>query len=166
MNETADFWIQELNLQPHPEGGFFREVYRSGEKPGLLPSRYEGERNFATSIFFLLTGSDISAFHRIASDENWHFYAGCPMILYTLEENSGLKKIVLGNDPRKRQYLQYSIPHGTWFGGHPLDEKGYSLMGCTVAPGFDFSDFELGEFEKLSGVFPEHMELIRKLCIK
>ena len=166
MNETADFWIKELNLQPHPEGGYFREVYRADEEPGLLPSRYNGKRSFATSIYFLLTGNDKSAFHRITSDETWHFYYGCPLILYTLDEKCGLHKIELGNNPRKEQFLQYTISHGTWFGGHPADENSYSLLGCTVAPGFDFKDFELAEFEKLSRAFPEHTELIRKFCIK
>ena len=166
MNETADFWIKELNLQPHPEGGFFREVYRSGEQPGSLPSRYHGDRSFATSIYFLLTGNDSSAFHRIMSDETWHYYFGSSMILYTLDEESGLHTIELGNNPRMGQFLQYTIPHGTWFGGHPANEKSYSLLGCTVTPGFDFADFELGEFEKLSRTFPEHTELLKKFCIK
>ena len=166
MNDTADYWIKTLNLQPHPEGGYFREVYRSEEQITELPSRYEGPRNFATSIYFLLTGKDKSAFHRIASDETWHFYSGCPLILYTLDVRSGLQKVMLGNNPTEGQTLQYTIPHGTWFGGHPVDEKSYSLLGCTVAPGFEFTDFELGEYEKLSGNFPGHRDVIRKLCIQ
>ncbi len=166
VHNTADFWIHELKLQPHPEGGYFREVYRSGEKPGTLPERYSGDRCFATSIYFLLKGYHFSAFHRITSDETWHFYEGCSLRLYTLGEPGGLNEIWLGKDPRNHEIFQYTIPHGTWFAAQPSLEDGYSLIGCTVAPGFEFEDFELGEFGMLSLKFPEHIDLLKKYCIR
>ncbi len=166
VNKNAGFWIRELGLQPHPEGGYFREVYRSDETTGLLPGRYNGDRCFGTSIYFLLEGKNFSAFHKIKSDETWHFYYGCSILLYIIDESGNLKQVMLGNDPINNETLQYTIPHGMWFAAQPVMEESFSLIGCTVSPGFEFDDLKLGDLGKLSANFPDHIELLRKYCIR
>ncbi len=166
MDPVAETWIKKLGLTPHPEGGYFREAYRSGELISSLPERYKGLRCFGTSIYFLLTGKQLSAFHRIRSDETWHFYAGCPLTLYTLDDTGDLHEYILGNSLTGGEVLQHTIPSGTWFAGKPADENSYSLLGCTVAPGFEFEDFELGNYEKLAGIFPAHKKILKEFCIR
>lgn len=161
---TADYWIRHLNLDEHPEGGYFREVYRSGEfiqKKGL-PARYSGFRPFSTSIYYLLKGSQYSAFHRLKSDEVWHFYAGTPLVLHIILMNGKLVTVHLGQDPSRKEMLQFIIPRGSWFAARPAAADSFSLLGCTVAPGFDFDDFEMGSRDQLIRAFPRHEQLIRE----
>ncbi|NUN08114.1 MAG: cupin domain-containing protein [Ignavibacteriaceae bacterium] len=164
MNYNADYWIRKLDLIKHPEGGYFREVYRSKEiiERGVLPSRYQGGRCFSTSIYFLLSGRDFSAFHRLKSDETWHFYSGIFLNLYVIDAEGKLSVVKIGNDPERGEVLQYTIPEGSWFAANPGTENSYSLIGCTVAPGFDFEDFELAGRDSLVSRFPQHKELITR----
>ena len=144
MNK-ADIYIKKLKLIPHPEGGYFKEIYRSGEtlKHGL-PGRYKGNRSFSTSIYFLLKGKQKSLLHKLKSDEIWHFYDGSSLKLYIIDAKSKLSSKLLGRN------IDVS------------DENSFALFGCTVAPGFDFSDFELGERKKLLRLYPQHKELVEK----
>ena len=160
--KPADFWVNHLQLQPHPEGGFFREVYRSEEKidAEALPARFSGSRNFSTSIYFLLPGNARSRLHRIQSDEMWHFYEGDALDLFIFRENGKLETLNLGREPETGQVLQTIAPKGCWFAAKCKNENGYSLMGCTVAPGFDFEDFELAETESLISIYPQHQQFI------
>ncbi len=165
MLPSAAYWIRHLQLSPHPEGGFFKETYRS---PGQLSLDSEDEpnhviRNFSTSIYFLLEYGNFSAFHRIKSDEMWHFYAGNTLEILILEPNQGLYTILLGNDLEKKEQLQAVVPAGHWFAARVLKPESYALVGCTVAPGFDFQDFELARAEDLLSSFPQHETLIRTL---
>jgi hypothetical protein len=156
MLKTAKYWIEKLQLQKHPEGGWFREVYRSAEMipSGALPAGFSGDRNFSTSIYYLLEGDDFSAFHRIKSDELWHFYSGTsPLEIISIEERK-IKKQILGDDPNQNQCFQVVVPKNTWFAARLIDNKGFALAGCTVSPGFHFDDFEMGN-EKLIEVYPE-----------
>ena len=164
QDEQARRWIDDLHLQPHPEGGFFREVYRSRDiiPKSALPPGFRGDRSLATSIFYLLGQDDFSAFHRILSDETWHFYAGGPLELYTLSSSS-LSVITLGTQPEKEQQLQYTIPARTWFAARPCPGTSYTLAGCCVSPGFDFDDFEMGDRDALCDAFPHAAEVIRTL---
>ena len=156
MENEIQSIVAQLGLQPHPEGGFYRETYRS-EKT------LEGtERQLITSIYFLLTGTNVSRFHRITSDECWYFHAGNPIVVHTLTPD-GHTGFILGNDLKNGQLPFYLVPGGTIFGSCMLDDKGYALVSCAVAPGFDFSDFELFETEQLLREFPEHEAIIRKL---
>ncbi len=160
---SAEYWIEKLGLIAHPEGGFYRETYRSAEnipKEGL-PPRFSGQRNFSTSIYFLLRSQDRSLFHRIKSDELWHFHAGSSLTIYILHDGQlELKK--LGPDPDKGEALQIVVPANCWFGGHINSQDGYVLAGCTVAPGFDFNDFELASRHELLEAFPKfEKEIIR-----
>jgi predicted cupin superfamily sugar epimerase len=153
-------WISKLNLQPHPEGGYYCEVYRSDEfiQQSSLNNRYNNKRSISTSIYFLLEGEQFSAFHKIQSDELWHFYDGSSINLIIILADGTLQKLKLGlNDG---EFPQIKIPKNTWFAAHPIDTKSFSLVGCTVAPGFDFTDFELGKREKLLRSFPKHKNLI------
>lgn len=159
--------VTRLALEPHPEGGFFRETYRAAENVTgpALPPRFGGDRSLATAIYFLLGPGDFSAFHRIKSDETWHYYSGsCPLIVHILEQDKGYRCIRLGNRPEAGETFQDTVPAGAWFASEPADPTGYALVGCTVSPGFDFRDFELANAESLSGSFPEHADLIQQRC--
>lgn len=157
--------IEQLNLLPHPEGGWYREVYRSGEIIPLdaLPKRYNSVHNFSTSIYFLLEKDDFSAFHRISSDETWHFYFGSPIFIFCLSPNGYESRVVLGANLTDGQILQFTIKRNCWFAAINLDEQPFSLVGCTVSPGFEFEDFELGKLQRLIEEFPESTEIITKL---
>ncbi len=166
MND-ANYWIEKLNLEVHPEGGYFREFYRSDENIAMnaLPDRYNGNRSFSTSIYFLLKGTQISNFHRIQSDETWHFYQGTTLKLFTLENDGTLTTRLLGNNLEEGESLQITIPRNNWFGGKVVDKNSFALLGCTVAPGFHFDDFELAKKQKLIDKFPRHKDLIGELTI-
>ncbi|MBX2901388.1 MAG: cupin domain-containing protein [Cyclobacteriaceae bacterium] len=159
-----EFWIENFHLHPHPEGGFYKETYRSAEKTerSSLPARYEGARHFSTAIYFLLRSQDRSVFHRIQSDELWHFYAGTTLLIYVFE-GTHLKTHRLGADPAKGDSLQVLIPAGCWFGAVLEAIDSYALCGCTVAPGFDFTDFEMATRKELLTTYPGHTEIIELL---
>lgn len=162
---TANYWIEKLELIKHPEGGYFKEVYRSDEniKETALPDRYQGKRSFSTSIYFLLNGDEFSNLHRIQSDETWHFYVGSTLELYVLSEDGRLVIHLLGRDLENGEHLQVTIPRNCWFGGKVKEPESYALLGCTVAPGFHFDDFELGDRNSLISLFPDHKEIIKEL---
>jgi len=162
--KTAAYWIEKLKLQKHPEGGWYHEVYLSEDvipQTGL-PAGFRGERSFSTSIYYLLEGNDFSAFHRIKSDEIWHYYGGNSAVEIITIERGKIKKLILGNDPDKGQKLQLVVPKNTWFAAQLPDKKGFALAGCTVSPGFHFDDFELAG-ERLLKELPEIKEQIRPL---
>ncbi|NJN26704.1 MAG: cupin domain-containing protein [Cyclobacteriaceae bacterium] len=165
MSKTAEYWINSLALKPHPEGGYYREVYRSEEelKQHSLPLRYAGDRAFATSIFFLLKNNQISAFHRIQSDETWHCYAGVTLELFVLQTDGSLAHLLLGSQVERGEYLQVTIPRQHWFAARLVEQQGYALLGCTVAPGFHFDDFELANRKELIDRYPKHAEIISAL---
>lgn len=162
--KSASYWIEKLALQPHPEGGFYKENYRATEVIPVqgLPSRFQGERSFSTSIYFLLRSQDISAFHRIQSDELWHYHAGSSLSIYVMGEH-GVSVHVLGMDMEKGESLHVVIPANCWFGAKVNTPDGYVLSGCTVAPGFDFADFELASRDELLRTYPQHKSVIEML---
>lgn len=162
---NAAYFIQHLHLQPHPEGGYFKETYRSSEtiNAGALPSRFAGERNFSTAIYYLLQQGDFSAFHRIKSDECWHFYAGSTLLIHVIEHNGKYDCIKLGSDIAAGETYQFVVPAGAWFASEPAPNSAFSLVGCTVAPGFNFDDFELAKRTALSAIYPEHSSIISRL---
>jgi len=146
---TALYWIEKLNLKQHPEGGFYSETYRSKEtiSKTALPDRYNCDHSFGTAIYFLLRSEDVSAFHRLKSDELWFFHVGSPVEVVFLTIN-GTESHVLGADFDKGEHLQLVIPANTWFGARVLTADSFVLVSCTVCPGFEFQDFELGEKEE------------------
>lgn len=147
---NASDLIQQLQLQPHPEGGYYRETYRSIE---TLTTEQQKTRNVSTAIYYFLEGHDKSAFHRIQSDELWFFHQGQPLEIVFIR-NEQLVTIILGNDVTKNQVPQAMIPANTWFAARVQSGAGYSLASCTVAPGFDFSDFELAKRHELLEQYP------------
>lgn len=154
-----DFLVESLNLLPHPEGGFYKETYRS--EVGIKTEHRE--RNLCTSIFFLLTSENVSRFHRIKSDELWFFHEGSPLTVHTLSEN-GYKSLSLGLPDSNPDLLpQQLVKANTIFGSTVDKQDSYSLVSCVVAPGFDFRDFELFEAKDLLPHFPQSAEIIRRL---
>jgi uncharacterized protein len=162
---TAEYWIEKLNLQKHPEGGYFSETYRNNEsiKKEHLPERYNGDKCFSTLIYYLLKENDLSHFHRLKSDEIWHFYSGSPLIVHLIDENGNYKSVLLGSNIETGEMFQFVIPRNTWFGAEVKDKSSFSLIGCTVSPGFDFDDFELGKKRDLSDKYPRYINIINYL---
>ena len=165
MNKKVKEYIKKLQLKSHPEGGYYKELYRAGELilPDHLPTRFKSARSFSTSIYYLLDGSQISTFHRLKSDELWHFYDGSTLIIYIIDVGGELKKLKLGRNVDEGEIFQVQINNDNWFGAELLDKSSYALVGCTVAPGFEFEDFELANKVELIKRYPEHKDIILKL---
>ena len=161
MNDRAQILIDILELSPHPEGGYFKEVYRSA---GTVGSPVNGAmRNCLTDIYFLLTAGQVSRFHRVLHDEIWHFYEGDPLELVEIQPDlSEIARIVLNGAGGRPKY-KHCVKSGNWQAAYTKGE--YSLVGCTVAPGFDFADFEFMEQNAavqttLLGKYPELYKLM------
>jgi predicted cupin superfamily sugar epimerase len=165
MTKGAAYWIGKLGLEAHPEGGYYRQTYKSGLilAKESLPAEFTGARAASTAIYFLLEGKNFSAFHRLRSDEVWHFYMGSALVVHVIDEDGRYAEILLGNDPEAGEVFQAVVRAGCWFGSRVKDGKSFALVGCTVAPGFDFEDFEMGKREELVGKYPEHRGVIEKL---
>lgn len=157
--------IKKLDLQEHPEGGYFKETYRSNETISHteLGEKYKGGRNYATCIYFLLTSEKFSAFHKINQDEIWHYYKGAPLKLHIISRDGDYSFVMIGNDFENGEVPQYVVKGGNWFAAEVLEKDAYTLVGCTVAPGFDFADFVLPKRDRLLELFPTHEDVIRKL---
>lgn len=162
---TAEELVRSLKLVRHPEGGWYSESYRSIEtvSAASLPERFGGPRSLSTAIYFLLERGEFSALHRIKSDELWHFYAGAPLAVRALTPEGRVLHVKLGPDLAAGETFQAVVPAGCWFGAEPLGAGAYSLVGCTVAPGFDFADFEMADRKELLRQFPAQSDLIRRL---
>lgn len=163
--QTADYWIEILEMQRHPEGGYFKETYKCVEdiEGNALPDRFEGNRSMSTAIYFLLRKEDFSAFHKIKSDEIWHFYEGQGLEIFYFDLDGELKTILLGRNPEKGEVFQAVVPANCWFGSRVASGSDYALVGCTVAPGFDFQDFEMAERQELIADYPQFGEIISQL---
>jgi len=156
---TSDQLIQQLDLKPHPEGGFYKETYRSqGKTAGSTPGR-----SHSTAIYYLLVPGAVSKLHRLAFDEIFHFYLGDPVTWVLLGASKKMEKVVLGQGLESGQQLQMIVKAETWFGGALNEGGSYALMGTTVAPGFEFEDFELGKREELLKLFPNAEKEILRL---
>lgn len=152
---TPEQIIEKYQLQKHPEGGYFKEVYRDS-KTLDFGEEYEGRiRNLLTSIYFMLKGEEQSALHVIKnSTEVWHYHSGSPIQITVINPVTGLiEKATIGN-PADGYDAQYTVYANRWFGAECLDKKGYSLVGCTVSPGFDFRDFSLIKEDQLLKILP------------
>jgi hypothetical protein len=163
--KPADFWIDKLEMTPLPEeGGMYKEVYRSEESipKSALPIRFDGSRSYSTSIYYLLKHPEFSAFHRLKQEEIWHFYEGSPLTVHVIDQDGNYFCKRLGRDIDKDETLQLVIYAG-WLFAAAVDQAGsYSLIGCTVAPGFEFDDFEAPSKNKLLESYPKHAEVIQK----
>ena len=164
LSHDARYWIEKLKLEPHPEGGYFRQTYKSGLliPAGSLPS-HSGPRAASTAIYFLLEAENFSAFHRLRSDELWHFYAGSPLLVHVINPAGAYSTLLLGNDPDAGHVFQAAVPAEHWFASHVVDWTAWALVGCTVAPGFDFADLEIGKRAELIRQYPGQETIIRRL---
>jgi uncharacterized protein len=159
MNEQILDIVRLLEMQLHPEGGYYRESYRA---PLILSGLPQGVlRNASTAIYFLLPAGSFSAFHRVRSDEVWHHYDGDPLALHIIDGNGAYEKILLGHNLRAGERPQAVVPADTWQAAEPLGST-FSLCGCTVAPGFDYADFELAKREEIAAQFPERATIITR----
>lgn len=165
MKVKAETIINQLGLIAHPEGGYYKENYRSdGEiAPASLWKEAKEPRNYSTGIYFLLEKDQFSAFHRIKQDEMWHHYLGGTLILHVIDENGNYKKIKIGKDIQNNERLQYVVPANCWFASEIFDKDSFVLCGCTVSPGFDFRDFEMPNRDFLITQFPQHKVVISQL---
>jgi uncharacterized protein len=165
IDTTARQLIDKLELIPHPEGGYYRETYRSaGAIPQNALKGFDGDRSFSTAIYFMLTSENFSALHRIKQDEVWHFYTGSPLHVHAIDPKGNYTRNLLGITIANGEVPQLVVKAGDWFGASVANKDSFSLVGCTVAPGFDFRDFEMGKREQLNALFPQHTELIRTLA--
>lgn len=162
-DRTSAEWIKYLNLKPHPEGGYYREIYRAeGEIPkSSLANSHKGSRNYSTSIYYLLQGRDTSRFHRIASDEQWIHVAGTDLTVYAIDPEGKCHRFNLGKSQDHEPFCV--LPAGWWFGAKPVNKESFTLAVCTVAPGFDFEDFEMGSRQELVSQFPKCRNIIKDL---
>jgi hypothetical protein len=162
--EAAQHWIEHLQLEPHPEGGWYRQTYRA---PLLLPHAalpgHCGDRAASTAIYFLLAGDQFSAFHRLRSDEVWHFYAGSALIVHVITPAGEYQQLLLGSNAAAGEHFQAVVSAGCWFGSALHGSDTFALVGCTVAPGFDFADFEMAKRDELVARYPQHREIIERL---
>ena len=160
--KSAAEWIQYLGLIKHPEGGWFKETYRSTEniKQENLPTRFSDDRSFSTSIYFLLQSNEYSAFHRIKQDEIWYFHEGSSLTIYVINENAECFELNLGKNLENREQLQIIVEAGWLFAAKVNDQNSFTLAGCNVAPGFDFDDFEMPERKQLLDLYPQHKSII------
>ncbi|MGN6394559.1 MAG: cupin domain-containing protein [Mucilaginibacter sp.] len=159
MEQTASYWINHLQLQPHPEGGFYKEIFRSETEvmrpPSLLTKRA------CTSIYYLLEGEDFSGFHRIASDEIWYFHKGAPLHIHVIDENGEHLTLELCDESTGN--LSVVVGAGLWFAAEIPSKSSFTLVSCAVAPGFEFTEFEMAVKEQLTVLYPQHTDLFAKL---
>lgn len=160
MPTTAQYWIDHLNLQPHPEGGYYKEVFRSVN--GVTRVDGAAVKQACTSIYYLLEGKDFSGFHRLASDELWYFHKGAPLHIHVID-NGGAHSVIELSDSDTGQ-LQAVIPPDTWFASEIPLGSGFALVSCAVAPGFDFAEFEMAKRDELIAQDPTHRALLERLC--
>jgi uncharacterized protein len=158
MNDAARSLVAALGLTPHPEGGFYRETFRAP----LEVEAPQGARAASTAIYFLLPAGTFSALHRVRSDEVWHHYDGDPLDLHTIDDAGHHAITRLGRAVADGQRPQFVVPAGVWQAAVPVGSA-YALCGCTVAPGFDFADFEMPEREALVQRFPALRDVVAKL---
>ena len=160
--------IAKFKLEKHPEGGYFKEVYRSEGiiSEDNLPNNIDGKRNYSTSIYFLLTSHDFSAFHKINQDEIWHFYLGTTLKLHMISPEGNYSFVMIGNNFKENEVPQFIVPAQYYFAAEVVKKNSYSFVGCTVAPGFDFRDFDMPKSSNLIEKYPDHKSIIERLGYK
>ncbi len=167
---SARYWIKNLNLVKHPEGGYFKQEYESKDniivKTHIKSDKITHVRKLSTSIYYLLEQDQFSSLHRLRSDEIWHFYDGDPLNIFIIYPDRSLSIKTLGKNISRNEHIQIVVNAGCWFGAKLIKNNSYCLAGCTMSPGFDFRDFELGNQNKLLKEFPEYEDIIIKLTLK
>lgn len=159
--QPASYWVEKLDLLPHSEGGYFKEMFHSAEQ---FQADEERLRHHYSSIYFLLNQESPSHFHRLKSDEIWYYHTGSPLSVHLLHPDGHYERIQLGLDAEAGQVLQAVVPKNVIFGSSIEDEGDYALVSCMVSPGFDYHDFELFTKAELLTDYPTHHEIIEKLA--
>ncbi len=157
---TAAHWIKQLDLLPHPEGGYYKEVYRSADK--ITRPNSPGQKDAVTSIYYLLEGADYSGFHRIGSDELWYFHKGVPLCIHVIDGKGNYTRLDLSDVAPGS--LSVAVKAGDWFAAEIPAKTGFTLVSCAVAPGFDFTEFEMAKKDELLAAYPQHTIVINNLC--
>lgn len=159
---TPEYLINKLSLIKHPEGGYYKLTYKSTETVSVesMPTRFTIDHSYSTGIFYFLEKNDFSAFHRIKQDEMWHFYYGSPLNIHVIDNNEKYSCIKLGVNFENGEIPQAVVNAGYFFAAEVCDKKLYSLVGCTVSPGFEFEDFEMPDRATLIKQFPQHLKII------
>ncbi|MBP1963555.1 cupin domain-containing protein [Paenibacillus aceris] len=163
---SPEYWISKLELVAHPEGGYYKRTFQAEETitDQELSVQFNGSRLLYTSIYFLLQSHDVSHFHRLKSDELWYYHAGSPLTIHVILEDGTYEEVKLGINLENGETPQYLVPKNSIFGSSVMVKNTFSLVGCMVAPGFDFQDFEMFTQEELLGQYPQHREVIMKLA--
>ncbi|MEO7214638.1 cupin domain-containing protein [Mucilaginibacter sp.] len=157
---NAAYWIEQLSLSPHPEGGFYKEVFRSRQQVNRVGA--DTVLQACTSIYYLLEGEDYSGFHKISSDEIWYFHKGAPLTVHVITTEGEHKPLQLSDQPGGN--LSLVVPAGLWFAAEVTAKTGYTLVSCAVAPGFEFGEFEMAKKEELLTNYPGNEGLFERLC--
>ncbi|AYL96128.1 cupin domain-containing protein [Mucilaginibacter celer] len=158
--QSAAYYIQTLNLLPHPEGGHYKETFRSGQEVSRVGAA--DVKQACTSIYYLLENNDFSGFHRIASDEIWYFHKGAPLLIHVIDLDGNLTSHELSD--LDTGSFSVMVKAGLWFAAEIKTGEGFTLVSCAVAPGFDFSEFEMAKRDELVKKYPQHMDLLRRMC--
>ncbi|TYS70403.1 cupin domain-containing protein [Sutcliffiella horikoshii] len=159
-------WVEALGLEAHPEGGFYKQTYVSGENitDNELSVSFDGKRKLYSSIYFLLTDENISHFHRLKSDELWYFHGGSSLTVHVITEAGKYEQHKLGLNLEEGERPQVLVPKNSIFGSSVDTPDSYALVGCMVSPGFEFKDFEMFSQAELMKKYPEHEKIIRKMA--
>lgn len=160
MQKKADYFIEQLGLEQHPEGGYYKSTFVSDE----VIDAFNTERKLYTNIYFLLKSGEVSHFHRLKSDEVWYYHGGSSLTIHVIHENGEYEEIKLGLNLEAGERPQAIVRKNSIFGSSVMEEDTFSLVGCMVSPGFDFADFELFTQDELMGIYPQHEKVIRKLA--
>ncbi|MBX7093407.1 MAG: cupin domain-containing protein [Flavobacteriales bacterium] len=164
MEKDSRYWIEKLALTAHPEGGYFKEIFRSEEEIPATLNQKEGRRNYMTSIYFLLDQKSRSHFHILSSDEIWYWHNGGTGRIHFISENGTYSYSDIGCYPENNEQLQIVIPKNTWFAAEVISGE-FILVSCAVAPGFDFRDFILAKKTEMIQQFPQHESLLQRFCL-
>lgn len=158
--QDAAYWIGHLDLQPHPEGGYYKEVFRSEIAINRLSS--PGIKQACTSIYYLLEADDYSGFHRLLSDELWYFHKGEPLHIHVIDSDGNYFVHELSDTPSGN--LSIAIKAGQWFGSEIPSKTAFALVSCAVAPGFEFTEFEMAGKDNMVAIYPQHEAILSRLC--
>lgn len=156
MQKDANYYIQHLGLEPHPEGGHYKNTFASGESLQA--------RKLYTSIYFLIEEGNVSHLHRLKSDELWYYHGGSSLVVHVIDEEGNYVEHKVGLDIENGETPQVLVPKNSIFGSSVIEKGTFSLVGCMVAPGFDFEDFELFTQEELLEKYPQHEQIIRRMA--
>lgn len=160
MIKSADYYIEKLALEPHPEGGYYKSSFTADESIEAFGTT----RKLYTNIYFLLKSGEVSHFHRLKSDEVWYYHGGSSLIIHIIDEDGDYRELKLGLNLEAGEQPQAIVRKNSIFGSSVIEEDSFSLVGCMVSPGFDFADFELFNQQELLIQYPQHAKIIQRLA--